>query len=412
MKKICMFLFFLALTSKIIAQKEVNIYSGYNEVEIKTFLQNQNYTVDKFMKGVPDSLEGAIVFTSFRKIANEPVSYSSTETAFFENKGMRLAGGLDKLSCSHIEYTVTGHKENNTPVILFLGSASFIFELSYSNVDTKQLEYFRIYLPSFLDNTLKEFGFFLANDFKLLIKKPVLEWASIPTGTFMMGASKKEKKRYLMPYSMFGNQEQHQEKVAGFEMSKYEITYDQYDAFCTATGRTLPNDGGFGRGNRPVMFVSYFDAVEFAEWMGCRLPTETEWEYACRAGTTTYYNTGEYLCCEKANVTAPLNDKESDVNCNYCSVHKTVPVGSYPPNQWGLFDMYGNVAEWTSSWFDNYITTTPLENGRKTVKGGTYGTVSIEATSAARDGYLIRDDKKNWVPNKFNGIGFRLARDK
>jgi len=78
-------------------------------------------------------------------IGKQTDSYSSAGTAFFENKGIKLAGGLDKIASSNIEYTVTGFKDKNTPVVLFLGNASYIYELSYSNVVANQLEYFRIY---------------------------------------------------------------------------------------------------------------------------------------------------------------------------------------------------------------------------------------------------------------------------
>lgn len=128
----------------------------------------------------------------------------------------------------------------------------------------------------------------------------------------------------------------------GYLMQVYPTTFDEFGPFCHATGRDLPDDAGWGRGRRPVINVSWFDAVAFAEWLTeqhptlkFRLPTEDEWQYCCAAGTTTAYNTGDTITHEQANFG------------NH--VGKTTEVGSYPPNAWGLYDMHGNVWEWTAS---------------------------------------------------------------
>ncbi len=123
------------------------------------------------------------------------------------------------------------------------------------------------------------------------INKPDIEFADIPGGTFMMGSPVKEQGRK-------DDEVQHKVTVSAFKMSKYCITYEQYDIFCEATGREKP--WGTVRGNLPVSQVSWYDAKAFAEWMGCRLPTEAEWEYAARANTTTPFYTGENLTAEQA----------------------------------------------------------------------------------------------------------------
>ena len=173
-----------------------------------------------------------------------------------------------------------------------------------------------------------------------------IEFVSIPAGTFIMGSPASEVDRE-------SNETQHQVTLSAFKMSKYEVTFEQYDLFCDATGRSKPNDQGWGRGNRPVINVSWDDATAFAEWMGCRLPTEAEWEYACRAGTTTPFSTGNNLTTSQANYNGnyPYNNYPKG---EYRE--KTTLVGSFAPNKWGLYDMHGNVWEWCSDWYGDYST--------------------------------------------------------
>ena len=178
------------------------------------------------------------------------------------------------------------------------------------------------------------------------IEKPVIEWVEIPAGSFRMGSPQEEAKR---------NDDEYLYNVTldSFKMSKYEITFEQYDVFCDATGREKPNDWGWGRGKNPVINISWDDAAAFAEWLECRLPTEAEWEYACRAGTTTPFNTGDNLTTSQANYDGeyPYNDNPKGENRK-----KTLTVGSFEPNAWGLHDMHGNVWEWCSDWYDIYPT--------------------------------------------------------
>jgi sulfatase modifying factor 1 len=227
--------------------------------------------------------------------------------------------------------------------------------------------------------------------------KPAIKWSSIPAGTFTMGSPTSEVDR--------GSDEtQHRVTLSAFKMSEYEVTFEQYDLFCEATGREKPSDEGWGRGNRPVINVSWHDATAFAEWMGCRLPTEAEWEYACRAGTTTPFNTGENLTTAQANY-----DGNSPYFKNAKGEYreKTLPVGSFAPNAYGLYYMHGNVWEWCSDWWANYQTaaqtnpTGPESGSNRVYRGGSWRNFARNCRAAyrnsSRPGYLN------------DSIGFRLV---
>ena len=211
--------------------------------------------------------------------------------------------------------------------------------------------------------------------------KPEIEWADIPGGTFIMGSPDGEAERD-------NNETQHQVTVSSFMMCKYEVTFEQYDLFCASTGREKPRDEGWGRGRNPVINVSWDDARAFAAWMGCRLPTEAEWEYAARGGTSSPFNTGNNLTTSQAN----YNGNSPYVNNGKGEFRKkTLPVGSFSANAYGLFDMHGNVWEWCSDFYGDYPAMAqtdpagPTTGKSRVRRGGGWNDRARRCRSAYRD---------------------------
>ena len=169
--------------------------------------------------------------------------------------------------------------------------------------------------------------------------------AVIPSGSFLMGSPDDEPERDKKKEGP-----QHQVSFARpFAIGVYAVTFDDYDLYCQVTGRKLVEDSGWGRKRRPVTNVSWRDAVDYCAWLSgqtgqhYRLPTEAEWEYACRAGTVTPFHFGDNI-----------NPKQVNYNGNepYCDGakgeyrNKTVPVDEFQSNAFGLYQMHGNVLEW------------------------------------------------------------------
>ncbi|NTW68931.1 MAG: formylglycine-generating enzyme family protein [Chlorobiaceae bacterium] len=185
----------------------------------------------------------------------------------------------------------------------------------------------------------------------------------IPGGEFTMGSPLGEVGRKE-------NETQHQVRVSDFYMSRYAVTFAEFRKFVKATGyksdaetageRTHWRSGVSGsvrpqsEDNHPVLYVSWNDAVAYCNWMSqntgrkFRLPTEAEREYACRAGTTTPFNTGQNLKTDQANYNGedPNNNNQKGV-----FRQNTVAVNSFAPDAWGLYNMHGNVWEWCSDWY-------------------------------------------------------------
>jgi formylglycine-generating enzyme required for sulfatase activity len=224
------------------------------------------------------------------------------------------------------------------------------------------------------------------------------EMILIPAGEFIMGSPDGEGYRFERP--------QHEVSIDSFYMSKHEVTFKQYDLFCEKTGRSKARDRGWGRGKRPVINVSWRDAVAFCDWLSelsgdrYRLPTEAEWEYACRAGATTKYNFGD-------------SPRDMGLYAWYSgnAGKRTHPVGKLRANAWGLHDMHGNVWEYCSDRYDEgYYSGSPSSNptgpasGQNRVqRGGSWGGDAGHLRSANRN-YSSPDVAMGFM-------GFRCARD-
>jgi formylglycine-generating enzyme required for sulfatase activity len=230
------------------------------------------------------------------------------------------------------------------------------------------------------------------------------EMVVIPAGKFRMGdIQSKHGKDELPVREVIVKQ--------SFAMGRYEVTFDQYDEFAKATGRALPEDEGFGRGRRPVIRVSWNDAVAYAAWLSgqagkrYRLPTEAEWEYAARAGTETTYWWGNDI-------------KQGLANCRTCGSKwdgkSTAPVGSFKPNAFGLFDTSGNVSEWVQDCrHENYQGAPSDGSAWEEKDGGHCGVRGIRGGMWLWAHNNVRSSVRFWNRPSFSGraLGFRLVRE-
>ncbi len=237
----------------------------------------------------------------------------------------------------------------------------------------------------------------------------------IPAGKFTMGCQNKPCRLAQLPA--------HEVNIKTFEMAATEITFEQWDT-CVAMGGcyTMPGDLGFGRGNRPVLSVSWDDVTsQYVRWLnentkgGYRLPSEAEWEYAARAGTTTirYWGNEDPSCEPSSPYAVSWGGQPWWKNKKPCpSPGTTVPVASFAPNPWGLYDMLGSVHEWTND-CENYkdYTGAPTDGSawrdnvcsRMVVRGGAWTSALSNMTLANRKVY----EKGNGLER----VGFRLVRD-
>jgi formylglycine-generating enzyme required for sulfatase activity len=258
---------------------------------------------------------------------------------------------------------------------------------------------------------------------------------AIPAGTFKMGSNNGKADEKPV----------HEVKLDAFWMGKYEVTWNIFEPFLYRDYELKASEGkipaevdavtrptkpyldmtfGMGKENQPALAMTQYNAIQFCKWLYVRtgvfyrLPTEAEWEYACKAGTNTKYSFGDQAADLKQYAWYQDN-----------SENKTHPVGQKKPNAWGLYDMHGNVSEWT---YDEYVAdfyaksegkpvvnpvSVPSKLYPNTVRGGSYDETPENLSSSAR---LASDPawkqldpqipKSNWWFPEAPFVGMRLVR--
>jgi formylglycine-generating enzyme required for sulfatase activity len=260
-------------------------------------------------------------------------------------------------------------------------------------------------------------------------EKTMIEMVEIPGGMFLMGIQAGEIKQITQEHGRNVKKEmkdrlqerllwetpQHAVKLPAYFLSKFEITQAQWLAVSKMpkVKRDLSADPSYFKGfNRPVEMVSWFDAVEFCDRLSratgrkYRLPTEAEWEYACRAGSTAAFHFGETIMSEWANYEGKSPYAEAPKGPYR---EQTIPVGSLGvANAFGLYDMHGNVWEWClDSWHNSYLSAPgdgkawEGDNLVKVIRGGAWNSYAGECRASSRN--------RITAPFKLNEIGFRVV---
>ena len=253
---------------------------------------------------------------------------------------------------------------------------------------------------------------------------PIPEMVVVPGGSFLMGSSESCWQQSEGPV--------HQVSIRSFAVGKYEVTFEEWDA-CVSDGGCggyRPGDAGWSRGRRPVINVNWHDAKSYVGWLSgktgeaYRLLSESEWEYVARAGTTGLFHTGSTITPAQANYNGrsrclpkPGCDPKVDYDCyedeNGLSRGRTLPVGSFAANAFGLHDVHGNVWEWVEDcWHFTYegaptdgsarVSGGTVDCRRRVVRGGSW--YNGPPYSAIRDSSFAGNRNTN------NGSGFRVAR--
>jgi formylglycine-generating enzyme required for sulfatase activity len=221
----------------------------------------------------------------------------------------------------------------------------------------------------------------------------------VPGGIFTMGSPDNS--------THFNERPQHKVSIRKFSIAKHEVTFDDYDRFAENTGRPRPADNGWGRGKRPVVNVTWEDAVAYTQWLSeqtghqYRLPSEAEWEYAARAGTKDNYWWGSQYEGKRANC----------FNCgSRWDGSNTAPVGSFSTSSLGLHDMLGNVMEWVSDCYHKNYDGAPIDGmswagescGKRVVRGGSFHSPTDEIRVSRRSEFA--------ADAAIDQIGFRVVR--
>ena len=231
------------------------------------------------------------------------------------------------------------------------------------------------------------------------------EMVVLPTGSYIMGSEDNERDRRDNegPRMKF--------TVSGFAFGKFEVTFLEWENCVNdrACRGYMPDSRSWGRRDRPVIYVDWYDARDYAKWLSkktgktYRLPSEVEWEYVARAGTSTPFWFGHSIDDQKANYDARKTYGRSGKRGKFRN--QTTTVGSFNPNPFGLYDVHGNVWEWTSTCWSEDIQRQENEERceEATVRGGSWSDRPANLRAAFRAG--------NSTSRRSSTLGFRVARD-
>jgi formylglycine-generating enzyme required for sulfatase activity len=371
------------------------------EAYLRRFVRNQCPVIPVLLSNAPEQpelplfLEG-MTWVDFRRLSPKPM-----ERLIWGITGIKPRSPLELTS----ENSKTPNKEEQIKQILPVQSQTFTFETFTVNPNGK------VSPPE--SKTARYYSEDLGNGI-------TLEMVAIPGGTFLMGTEDEEIERLVKKFGWEGfrwERPQHRVTVSSFYMGRYPITQSQWKAIAATAKIDIDletNPSRFKGDELPVESVNWYQATEFCKRLSretkqeYRLPSEAEWEYACRAGTTTPFYFGETITGKFANYRAS-NTYADEPNGEYRQ--QTTPVGQFPPNAFGLYDMHGNVWEWCAdTWHDNYDGAPTngsawIEDGndnRSPLRGGSWCSIPGYCRSAFRS-YASRRDDFNY------SYGFRVV---
>ena len=297
------------------------------------------------------------------------------------------AGQIFSIQLDEGEYNVEAIKSSGAMEVFGVNNDVFIAD------DVMQTITLELNEERLSERFRKELAVKYANDM------PLPNMIDIPAGSFRMGC-------------VTGVDCQEDEKpvhhvtIDAFQMSATEVTFEEWDACVADAGcNHYPKDEGWGRGNRPVVNVSWDDVQEYLSWLkgktgvAYRLPSEAEWEYAARAGSSTVYSWGNQI-------------GKNNANCAGCGSQwdekQTAPVASFKPNAFGLYDMHGNVWEWTQDCWNNSYNNA-ASNGRAN-RAGQCSQRVFRGGSWINYPQYLRYRTHDSRGNHGRGVGFRLSR--
>ncbi|GCA83842.1 serine/threonine-protein kinase pkn1 [Microcystis aeruginosa NIES-2522] len=371
------------------------------EAYLRRFVRNQCPVIPVLLSNAPEQpelplfLEG-MTWVDFRRLSPKPM-----ERLIWGITGIKPRSPLELTS----ENSKTPNKEEQIKQILPVQSQTFTFETFTVNPNGK------VSPPE--SKTARYYSEDLGNGI-------TLEMVAIPGGTFTMGTEDEEIERLVKKFNWQGfraERPQHRVTVSSFYMGRYPITQAQWKAIAATAKIDIDletNPSRFKGDELPVERVNWYQATEFCKRLSretkqeYRLPSEAEWEYACRAGTTTPFYFGETITGKFANYNASKT-YAGEAKGEYRE--ETTPVGQFPPNAFGLYDMHGNVWEWCAdTWHDNYDGAPTdgsvwIKNGddnRSPLRGGSWCYYPYGCRSAYRLISFRRD-------SYYLSVGFRVV---